>query len=144
MRSEAYSLGSRLIACIAILASSGLLSACIAEPAGTVVLGLNESNRDVIVASSQHQVAPRVLTAHTWGRLFDDYRRPSGEITVFDTDCHPLATLPLTRAIDTLRIGPQNEIAFIGRGDNILPSGIHQAPPNPNGGGTLWAEATCP
>ncbi len=139
-----HSLTSRLVGCLAILVLSGLLSACISEPAGTVVYGLNESDRDFIVASSHHNVAPRVLTAHTWGRLFDDYGLPSGEITVYDTACHPLATLPLTRAIDTLRIGSEEEIAFIGRGADLLPSGVHRAPDNPNGGGTTWAEATCP
>jgi hypothetical protein len=144
MRSQAYSVISPLIACVAMVASSGLLSSCISESAGTVVYGLNESDRDVIVASSHHRVAPRILTAHTWGRLFDDYGHPSGEITVFDLDCHPLATLPLTRAIDTLLIGRHEEVGFTGGLIGPVPSGVNGAPPNANGDGTFWAEATCP
>ncbi len=75
---------------MAVLATSILLVGCNAEPAGTRIFGLNESDRDVIVASSQHHGAPRVLTAHTWGLLFDEpFELPSGEITVYDGECQP-------------------------------------------------------
>lgn len=102
-----------------------MLLGCIAEAPGTLVIGLNESDRDVIVASSHHSSAPLVLTAHTWGKLFDDYGPPSGEVTVFDLDCSVLATLTLTRAVDTLRIGPQGEIALTGGLDDVMPSGVN-------------------
>jgi hypothetical protein len=143
MDRHANRLGSVLSTCAAVLALCSVLSGCISEPAGTRVFGLNESDRDVIVASSHHGGPALVLTAHTWGQLFDDYGHPSGEVTVFDPDCAVLARLPLTRALDTLRIGPQGEIAFIGRGDNILPSGVNRAPDNPTAGGALWTEAAC-
>ena len=136
--------GSVLVTTAAVLALSSMLSGCMSEASGTQVFGLNESGRDVIVASSHHGGAPLVLTAHTWGKLFDDYADPSGEVTVFDLDCGVLARLPLTRDFDTLRIGPQGEIVFIGRADDILPSGVHRAPDDPRTGGALWTEAACP
>jgi hypothetical protein len=129
---------------VAAFGLSVVLSGCWGEAPGTQVFGLNESDRDVIVASSHHHVGPWVLTAHTWGRMFDDYADPTGEITVFDPQCRVLATLPLTRAYDTLRIGPQGEIGFIGRGVDLLPSGVQRAPNNPQGDGTFWAKADCP
>jgi hypothetical protein len=129
---------------LAAVQLSLVLSGCIAEAPGTVVFGLNESDRDVIVASSHHRSPPLVLPAHTWGKLFDDYEEPEGEITVYDLSCGVLATLPLTREADTLRIGPQDEVEFTGRGLDPLPSGVHRAPDDPSGGGTLWIERECP
>ena len=126
------------------VALSLALSGCIGEAPGTIVFGLNESDDDVIVASSHHRSTPLVLPAHTWGKLFDDYEEPSGEITVYDLTCGVLVTLPLTRPFDTLRIGQQNEIALVGGGVSQLPSGVQQAPDNPNGGGALWVERDCP
>jgi hypothetical protein len=129
---------------MAVLASI-LLVGCNAEPAGTRIFGLNESDRDVIVASSQHHGSPRVLTPHTWGLLFDEpFELPSGEITVYDGECRQKASLPRTRAINTLHIGSNGDIEFLGQWEGPLPSGIHQAPANPSGDGTLWREATCP
>ena len=122
---------------MAVVLAAALLSACIGEAAGTQVFGLNESDRDVIVASSHHQQPSFVLTAHTWAKLFDDYAKPSGEVTVFDPQCHLLARLPLTRALETLRIGTQGEIELIRRDAGPLPSGVHQDDATP------WAGAAC-
>jgi hypothetical protein len=135
--------GSVLRTYAAVLAVCSTLLGCISEAPGTQVFGLNESDRDVIVASSHHGGPPLVLTAHTWGKLFDDYGDPSGDVTVFDLQCGVLAKLPLTRALDTLRIGPQGEIAFIGRGDNILPSGVRRATDDQRASGKPWTEADC-
>ncbi len=129
---------------IAVVALSLALSGCIGEAPGTVVFGLNESDHDVIVASSHHGSPPLVLPAHTWGKLFDDYEEPDGEVTVFDLSCEVLARLPLTRPLDTLRIGPQNEIELIGRGQDVLPTGVDRAPDDPIGGGTEWVKRDCP
>ena len=126
------------------IALSFAVSGCIAEAPGTVVFGLNESDHDVIIASSHHGSPPLVLPAHTWGKLFDDYDEPDGEITVYDVACDVLARLPLTRALDTLWLGPQDEIELIGREVDQLPSGVHRAPDDPSGGGTLWIEGNCP
>ena len=125
------------------IALSFAVSGCIAEAPGTVVIGLNESDHDVIIASSHHGSPPVVLSAHTWGKLFDDYDEPDGEITVYDLTCDVLARLPLTRALDTLWLGPQNEM-LIDRGLGPLPSGVHRASADPSGGGTLWVEGNCP
>ena len=122
---------------MAVVASATLLSACIGEAAGTQVFGLNESDRDVIVASSHHRQPSVVLPAHTWAKLFDDYAPPSGEVTVFDRQCRLLVKLPLTRALETLRVGTQGEIELIGRSAGPLPSGVRQ------GDATTGAGATC-
>jgi hypothetical protein len=101
---------------IRFLVALGLCAAaagCIQEAPGTVVAGVNESDRDVIVASSLHGRS-LVLPARTRGKLFDSYSTPSGELTVFDEQCRALGTLPLTRTLDTLRIGPAGEIELTG------------------------------
>lgn len=128
---------------IAGVALSLPLSGCIGEAPGTVVFGLNESDHDVIIGSSHHR-STLVLPARTWGKLFDDYAEPSGEITVYDHTCGVLARLPLTRPHDTLRIGHQNEIELVGGGVNPLPSGVQRAPDDPTGDGALWTERDCP
>ena len=99
---------------VAAVATSVTIAGCIAESPGTVVFGINESDQDVVVASSHHRAGPFVLPAHTWGRLFDDYGDPSGEVTIFDVDCVVMAKQPLTRAIETLRITASGEIEFHG------------------------------
>ena len=118
-------------------------SGCIGEAPGTVVFGLNESDHDVIIASSHHG-STLVLPDHTWGKMFDNYEEPNGEITVYDLTCGVLAQLPLTRSLDTLRIGQKIEIELLGHMVNQLPLGVQRAPDNPNGDGTLWAERECP
>ncbi len=128
---------------IVVVVLSLALSGCIAEAPGTVVFGLNESDHDVIIASSHHASTPLILPAHTWGKLFDDYEEPNGEITVYDLTCGVLATFPLTRQLDTLRIGKQDEIELVGGRVSQLPSGVQRAPDNPNGDGTLWVERDC-
>ena len=50
---------------IGLVALSLALSGCIGEAPGTVVFGLNESDHDVIIASSHHASPPLVLPAHT-------------------------------------------------------------------------------
>lgn len=144
MTARAKAVVGGMLPWIAGAALSLALSGCIGEAPGTVVFGLNESDHDVIIASSHHQSTPLVLPAHTWGKLFDDYAEPSGEITVYDLTCGVLAQLPLTHPHDTLRIGQQNEIELVGGGVNPLPSGVHRAPNDPNGNGAVWAERDCP
>jgi len=122
---------------MAVVVSSVLLSGCISEAAGTQVFGLNESDHDVIVFSSHHRLPSQVLPAHTWAKLFDDYANPSGEVTVFDRDCRLLATLPITRALETLRVGGQGEIELISLDPGPLPSGVRQ------GYATPGVEAGC-
>jgi len=128
---------------LAVVLVALTLSGCIGEAPGTVVFGLNESDGDVVVASSHHGSA-LVLPAHTWGKLFDDYAEPDGEVTVYDSSCGVLAKLPLTRALDWLRIGQENEVELLGRGPDPLPPGVHRAPDDPLGGGSGWVERECP
>ncbi len=144
MRDRGSGFGIGRLRWLATVPLSLVLSGCMAEAPGTVVFGLNESDRDVVVASSHHGSPPLVLPAHTWGKLFDDYEEPDGELTVYDHSCDVLATLPLTREADTLRIGPQNEIELMGRWQDQLPTGVQRASDDPTGGGTLWAERDCP
>ena len=63
---------------------------------------------------------------------------------MYDLTCGILAKLPLTRPLDTLRIGRQNEIELVGGGVSQLPSGVQRAPDNPNGDGAVWVERDCP
>ena len=132
MRIGANSLRSRSIGCMAVLATSILLVGCNAEPAGTRIFGLNESDRDVIVASSQHHGAPRVLTAHTWGLLFDEpFELPSGEITVDDGECRrKLRCHECGRSIRSIsdRMGTSSSLAG-GRAPSLRGSTEH--PPIP-------------
>ena len=135
---------ARLLPCIVALGLSAAIAGCIiGEAPGTVVWGINESNQDVIVASSHHGKS-LMLPAHTWGKLFDNYSPPSGDLSVFDAGCRALATLPLTRSSDTIHIGPADEIEMTGSGDIHAPSSVKRARDNPTGDGDFFAEASCP
>jgi hypothetical protein len=119
------------------------MAGCISEAPGTVVWGINESDQDVIVASSHHGKS-LMLPAHAWGKLFDNYSPPSGDLTIFDERCRALATLPLTRSSDTIHIGPADEIEMTGTGEIHAPSSVKRAPDSPTGDGDFFAEASCP
>ena len=122
-----------------------LVSACIAEPAGTVVWGVNQSDSDVIVASSHHSNAlgPLVLPAHTWGKLYDDHGKPTGALTLFDSKCGLLATLLLTRAMATVWIKPDGTVHFAVGDPGVVPTGVGRAPDDLEGGRRGWEVADC-
>ena len=144
MHERRNAIAAGVLRSFAAIAIALAVSGCIVEAPGTMLFGLNESDRDVIVASSHHGSPPLVLPAHTWGKLFDDYDEPDGEITVYDVTCDVLAKLSLTRSPDTVRIGPHSEIELVGGGVDQLPQSVQRASDRPSGDGARWAEGNCP
>ncbi len=113
---------------------------CIAEPAGSVVWGVNESDHDVVVTSALH-TGSYVLPAHTWGKMFDSYASPSGDVSVFDGTCRLLAKVPLTEASETVHVPHDGDPTLTGRSPGVVPSGVYRA--QGPGSGASFAPATC-
>jgi hypothetical protein len=130
-------------ACSAVLVVAAIFGAtgCIAEPAGTQVWGVNESDHDVIVTWVLHG-GTYVLPAHSWGKMFDTYALPSGEVRVYDTTCGHLATLPLTGPRHTVHIPPTGVLVMTGDSPGQVPLSVNRAPTGP-GGNDSFAPTTC-
>ena len=111
---------------LAGVALVAIVAGCMSEAAGSQVWGLNESDRDVVVASSVHG-GSLIVPARSWSKIFDAYRDPGGDILVYDEDCRRVATLPLTTPLATVRIDPAGEAELVGEIVSI-PTGVVRDP----------------
>jgi hypothetical protein len=91
---------------------------------GHGVLGLNESDHDVVVRIQTSGGGSFLLRAGTWGTVSYGFDPRKGDILVFDVDCRPIATLAWTRADVTVRIAPDGNASVTEQGP--MPSGIRR------------------
>ena len=108
---------------------AAIVAGCFGEAPGSQVWGLNESDRDVVVASPLHG-GSSVLPARTWSMMFNSYSDPDRQILVYDEDCRLLATLPLTTSSATVRIDPAREPELV-EGTLDIPVGVTRDPLDP-------------
>ena len=105
---------------------AAIVAGCFGEAPGSQVWGLNESDRDVVVASPLHS-GSSILPARTWSMMFNSYSDPDREILVYDADCKLLATLPLRTSSATVRIDPAGEPELV-EGTMDIPAGVTRDP----------------
>ena len=108
---------------------------CASDGGGYVVLGVNESDRDVVIAVTSHQPESLVLPARSQATLFVSSGTPSGELRVWDVDCKPLATLPFTRSGVSVWIDPRGEVRLTDGEPG--PDGVEPVPNGDNGEAAL-------
>jgi hypothetical protein len=130
-------LGAPVLAAVLALGAAGC-----SDGTGFTVLGMNESESDVIVALKDEYPESVILPARSWATLFVSWGNPSGEVRVFDDACNPMATLPFERAGIVVHIGVGGEVE-IREGEVHPPDGVERVPVDHNGG-YLLEEASCP
>jgi hypothetical protein len=103
----------------------------------------NEWNQDVIVSTTSDPPDSRRLAARTWGTLFISWSDPSGDLTIFDDSCRPIASFPLTQSGQTLHIGPAGDIELTGMG-GMVPAGLVHAQREGGDQDTVFRVEGCP
>ena len=124
------------------IALAAVMAGCvIGESPGSQVWAVNEWDQDVVVSSQLHG-GSYVLPAHTYGKMFDSYGHPDNDILVFDDECHPLATLPLKVALETVHISVSGVPDLTRDSFGVAPASVARAPRSPSGG-DLFEPRSC-
>jgi hypothetical protein len=131
---------TRRIALTGIAFAAVTAGCVIGESPGSQVWAVNESDQDVVVTSQLHG-GSYVLPSHTFGKMFDSYADPDDDILVFDDECHPLATLPLKVALETVHISVSGVPDLTGDDPGVVPAGVGRAPRSPSGGDLFEARS---
>jgi hypothetical protein len=106
-------------------------ASCSSDGGGYVIFGVNEWDRDVVIAVTGQQHESLVLPARSQTTLFVSRFNPSGELRVWDADCNSLAALPFTTSGISVWVGPSGDVRLT-EGER-RPDGVEQVPGADNG-----------
>ena len=115
---------------------------CSVDGGGYDVQALNEWDQDVIVAVTGNTPESRRVPARTYGTLYGSWADPSGELTVFDASCRPIASFPL-RSDQTVHIGPAGDVESTEVGLKA-PAGVAHDRGDDQTGDTVFLSERCP